>query len=64
MTAGSIPDRVVVLVGLDAAALGEAACDLESADTRAAVFVGDVTDPVTRAALREFVAELFPVEHP
>lgn len=64
MTGGSIPERVVVLVGTDAAALGDAARDLESADTRAAVFVGDVTDPATRAALQEFVAELFPVEHP
>jgi hypothetical protein len=53
--------RVVVLVGTDAAALGEAARELESADTRTAVFVGDVTDPAGRAALQEFVAELFPI---
>ncbi len=52
--------RVVVLVGTDAAALGEVARELESADTRAAVFVGDVTAPEVRAALQEFVAELFP----
>ena len=54
--------NVVVLVGTDgdAAALGEAARALESDDTRAAVFVGDVTTPEGRAALEEFVAELFP----
>jgi NAD(P)-dependent dehydrogenase (short-subunit alcohol dehydrogenase family) len=54
--------NVVVLVGRedDAAALGETARALESSDTRAAVFVGDVTTPEGRAALHEFVAELFP----
>jgi hypothetical protein len=54
--------NVVVLVGreVDAAALGDAARALESDDTRAAVFVGDVTTPEGRAALEEFVAELFP----
>ena len=54
--------NVVVLVGPaeDAAALGETAQALESADTRAAVFVGDVTTPDGRAALEEFVRELFP----
>ena len=54
--------NVVVLVGTDAdaAALGETARALESADTRAAVFVGDVTTPEGRAALQEFVDELFP----
>ncbi len=53
--------NVVVLVGTDADAegLGAAALALESADTRAAVFVGDVTTPDGRAALEEFVAELF-----
>jgi hypothetical protein len=53
--------NVVVLVGGDdeAAALGEAARALESGDTRAAVFVGDVTTPEGRAALEEFVSELF-----
>lgn len=61
MTGGARTERVVVLVGTDAAALAAAARDLESADTRAAVFVGDVTDPATRAALQEFVAELFPL---
>jgi NAD(P)-dependent dehydrogenase (short-subunit alcohol dehydrogenase family) len=60
VTGGVVPQRVVVLVGTDAAALGEAARELEGAETRAAVFVGDVTDPAGRAALREFVAELFP----
>jgi hypothetical protein len=56
--------NVVVLVGTDdsAAALGESARALESADTRAAVFVGDVTTPEGRAALGEFVTELF--DHP
>ena len=54
--------NVVVLVGTDddASALGETARTLESAATRAAVFVGDVTTPEGRAALQEFVQELFP----
>jgi hypothetical protein len=54
--------NVVVLVGTDAdaAALGETARALTSDATRAAVFVGDVTTPEGRAALEEFVAELFP----
>ena len=53
--------NVVVLVGTDddAAALGETARTLESDATRAAVFVGDVTTPEGRAALHEFVQELF-----
>ncbi len=53
--------NVVVLVGTesDAAALGETARALESDATRAAVFVGDVTTPEGRAALDEFVKELF-----
>ena len=57
--------NVVVLVGTDdtAAALGETARALESDDTRAAVFVGDVTTPEGRAALDEFVHEVFP-PHP
>ena len=57
--------NVVVLVGTDddAAALGETARTLESAATRAAVFVGDVTTPVGRAALQEFVEELFDQPH-
>jgi hypothetical protein len=56
--------NVVVLVGTetDAAALGETARALETAATRAAVFVGDVTTPEGRAALDEFVQELF--DHP
>ena len=61
MTAGAMPARIIVLVGTDAAALGEVARGLESADTRAAVFVGDVSDAAGRAALQEFVEELFPV---
>jgi len=54
--------NVVVLVGTEsnAAALGESARALESDDTRAAVFVGDVTTPEGRAALQQFVEELFP----
>ena len=54
--------NVVVLVGRDgdAAALGEAVQALATDDTRAAVFIGDVTTPEGRAALQEFVAELFP----
>jgi hypothetical protein len=53
--------NVVVLVGTDdiAAGLGQTARALESADTRAAVFVGDVTTPEGRAALEELVRELF-----
>ena len=53
--------NVVVLVGRadDAAALGDTARALESDDTRAAVFVGDATTPEGRAALDEFVKELF-----
>lgn len=53
-------DRVVVLVGTDAVALGEVARGLNDGDTRAAVFVGDVTDPEVRVALQEFVSELWP----
>jgi len=54
--------NVIVLVGTDddAAALGETARTLESEATRAAVFIGDVTTPDGRAALQEFVQELFP----
>jgi len=54
--------NVVVLVGTeaDAAALGETARALASDDTRAAVFIGDVTTSEGRAALEEFVQELFP----
>jgi hypothetical protein len=53
--------NVIVLVGTEdtAAALGDAARALESDATRAAVFVGDVTTPDGRAALDEFVNELF-----
>lgn len=56
--------NVVVLVGRagDAEALGITARALESDDTRAAVFVGEVTTPEGRAALDEFVKELF--DHP
>jgi hypothetical protein len=53
--------NVVVLVGTeaDAAALGDAARELSSGSIRAAVFIGDVTTPEGRAALDEFVTELF-----
>lgn len=53
--------NVVVLVATNdtAAALGETARAIESERTRAAVFVGDVTTPEGRAALEEFVTELF-----
>ena len=53
--------NVVVLVGseADAAALGETARALTTDTIRAAVFVGDVTTPEGRAALDEFVTELF-----
>ena len=56
--------NVVVLVGTDAdaAALGDTARVMESDDTRVAVFVGDVSTPAGRAALEDFVAELF--DHP
>ena len=56
--------NVVVLVGTEATAtaLGDTARALESSDTRAAVFVGDVTTTEGRAALDEFVQELF--DHP
>lgn len=54
--------NVIVLVGTDAdaEALGEAAQALASDDRRTAVFLGDVTTPDGRAALEEFVQELFP----
>jgi NAD(P)-dependent dehydrogenase (short-subunit alcohol dehydrogenase family) len=54
--------RVVVLVGRehDADALGAVARDLEDAGRRAAVFLGDVTDPAALAALHEMLDELFP----
>jgi hypothetical protein len=54
-------EPVVVLVGrdVDAAALGAVARELADAGRRAAVFVGDVTDPDGRAALDELLAELY-----
>lgn len=55
-------ERVVVLVGADAAALGEVARELEAGGSRTAVFVGDVATPEGRAALLEMVAELYPDE--
>jgi len=56
--------NVVVLVGRDddAEALGDTARALDSDDTRSAVFIGDVTTASGRAALDEFVKELF--DHP
>jgi hypothetical protein len=54
--------NVIVLVGsdADAEALGATAEALASDDQRTAVFLGDVTTPEGRAALEEFVQELFP----
>jgi hypothetical protein len=54
-------EPVVVLVGrdVDAAVLGAVARELADAGRRAAVFVGDVTDPDGRAALDEMLAELY-----
>ncbi|HEX9466891.1 MAG TPA: hypothetical protein VGA11_00640 [Acidimicrobiia bacterium] len=52
-------NRVVVLVGTDADALGEVARELEDAGDRAAVFVDDVSSPAGRVALREMIDELF-----
>ena len=54
--------NVIVLVGTDAdaEALGATAQALAADDRRTAVFVGDVTTPDGRAALQEFVRELFP----
>jgi hypothetical protein len=57
-----VTDRVILLVGTDAAALGEVARDLGDGGIRTAVFIGDVTDPAVRDALHEFADELFPVE--
>jgi NAD(P)-dependent dehydrogenase (short-subunit alcohol dehydrogenase family) len=54
-------EPVVVLAGPDAEALGMVARELEDAGRRAAVFVGDVTDPAARAALHEMLNELFPL---
>ena len=54
--------NVVVLAGTDAAAPRRGRRELESDTTRAAVFVGDVDHPRGRAALQEFVTELF--DHP
>jgi hypothetical protein len=53
--------NVVVLVGneRDAAALGETARNLTADGTRVAVFLGDLSTPEGRAALDEFVTELF-----
>ena len=61
MTEATTPPRVVVLVGRerDAEALGAVARALDDGGTRAAVFVGDVTEPAARAALDEMLAELF-----
>ena len=54
----------VVLVGSDATALGVVASEVVQLGGRAAVLVGDLTDPVTgdttRATLAELLHELFP----
>ena len=52
-------NRVVVLVGTDADALGHVAREHDDAGDRAAVFVDDVSSPEGRAALREMIDELF-----
>ena len=58
--------NVVVLVGDEhtAPALGDTARALAADGTRAAVFVGDVTTPAGRAALDEFLHELFDLPRP
>jgi hypothetical protein len=55
-------DPVVVLVGSEdaAAELGTVASEIQARGRRAAVFVGDMTDPDARAALHEMLEELFP----
>ena len=59
------PDgATVVLVGADGASLGRIAREVEELGGRAAVLVGDLTDPVTgdavRTALAELLREVFP----
>ncbi len=49
----------VVLVNTDAAALGALVDEVQALGGRAAVLVGDLTDPATRATLSELLAELF-----
>ena len=54
----------VVLVSADAAALGALAAEVGALGGRAALLVGDLSDPitgaVTRATLAELLGELFP----
>jgi hypothetical protein len=53
-----LADRVVVVVGDDAARAAAVAAEIERRGARVAVFLGD---PVTEGdALAEMVAELFP----
>lgn len=40
--------------------VGEGPVPAELGDARVSVFSGDLGDPVDRAALAEFVAEIFP----
>ena len=56
----AVDGATVVLVGTDAAALGGVVDQVQALGGRAAVLVGDLTDPVTRATLSELLAELFP----
>jgi NADP-dependent 3-hydroxy acid dehydrogenase YdfG len=55
----AVDGATVVLVGTDAAALGALVHAVQSLGGRAAVLVGDLTDPATRATLAELLAELF-----
>ena len=58
----SLAGRVVVVVGDDAARVGETARVLADAGARVAVFVGDPASDA--ASLTEMVAELFPERLP
>ena len=51
--------EVVIVVGLDAAAAGERAGELAAGGRRAAAFIGDPADEVTRTALQVFAEEQF-----
>jgi NAD(P)-dependent dehydrogenase (short-subunit alcohol dehydrogenase family) len=56
----AVDGAIVVLVGVDGAALGTLVDELQSLGGRATVLVGDLTDPATRVTLSELLAELFP----
>jgi len=57
-------DRVVVVVGDDAARVGAAVAALEARGARSAGFVGDPTVAAEADALAEMVTELFPSPSP